>query len=216
MIYIHLTNVTLRALIKIISTLLILLGLVFFPFIWITAWSGVETNTKPGVALILGAGIRNNSTPSQVLEKRLEVAVDLYNRGRVKKLLVSGDNSSEYYNEPEVMQNYLLKQGIPEEDVIQDFGGRRTVDSCWRAKNAFKVEKIYVVTQQFHIGRSTYLCRSVGLTVVPVVANDSSFQVAFNGYIREIGASWVAIWEANSSYQAEIKPDGNETNLSGL
>jgi vancomycin permeability regulator SanA len=206
--------VTLRNIIKLIGTLLLLLAILLFPFVWITAWSSVDSNTKPGVALVLGAGIRNNSTPSQVLEKRLEASVDLYNRAKVKKLLVSGDNSSEYYNEPEVMKNYLLKQGIPEEDIIQDFGGRRTLDSCWRAKNAFKVEKLYVVTQQFHIGRTTYLCRSVGLTVIPVVAKDSSLQVALNGYIREIGASWVAIWEANTSYQAEIKPDGTETNLS--
>jgi SanA protein len=168
------------------------------------------------VAMVLGAGIQNNSYPSYVLSKRLDTAIKLYNDQTIKTILVSGDNSNVNYNEPEVMKNYLTKNSIPEKDIVLDYGGRRTFDSCWRAKNVFKAQNIYVVTQDFHISRSDFLCREVGLNVIPVVAENSVKNETLYSQFREILSSWAAIYEVNTDYKAEIKADGKEADLSQL
>jgi SanA protein len=175
-----------------------------------------KNDTTSNVALVLGAGIKNNRYPSKVLENRLEQSIKLYKSGEVKNFLVSGDNTTIDYNEPEVMQNYLVKQGIPKANIIADFGGRRTIDSCWRAKNAFKADSLVIISQSFHLPRAQFLCNSVGLKTSTSIADDSSWQVKLNGYVRELPASWVALWEAWSNYEAEIKPDGKEVNLQNL
>jgi SanA protein len=175
----------------------------------ITRGAASETN----VALILGAGIINNELPTKVLKERLEKGIELYNQKKVNKLLVSGDNSSIDHNEPEVMQNYLIKSGIPEKDIVQDYGGRRTIDSCWRARNVFKVKNLYLVTQGFHLPRATFLCEHQGLDTIPVVAEDANLNVKLTGYLREIPASWVALWETYGSYEPEIKGNGSEQSV---
>jgi SanA protein len=172
---------------------------------------GSESETN--VAMVLGAGIINNELPTQVLKERLEKSIDLYNQKKVSKILVSGDNSSVGHNEPEVMQSYLIKNGIPEKNIIQDYGGRRTIDSCWRAKNVFKVKNLYLVTQDFHLPRATFLCEHQGLDTLPMMAEDANLSVKFTGYIREIPASWVALWEAYGNYEPEIKGNGSEQSV---
>ena len=160
--------------------------------------------------MVLGAGIINNTLPTQVLEKRLEKAIELYRDGKVTQIIVSGDNSDVDHNEPKVMRDYLINKKIPSVAIIQDFGGRRTIDSCWRAKNVFKVTQMYVVTQGFHLNRATFLCERQGLGVIPVIADDATLGVKIDGYIREIPASWVAIWESYTQYTPEIQGNGKE------
>lgn len=200
-----------RAIIIALISLIILFFLPFLGFYFLT-WTTKNSNST-SVVLVLGAGIRNNQYPSKVLENRLETAIDLYNQQKISTFLVSGDNSSIYYNEPEVMQKYLINRGIPKESIVADFAGRRTLDSCWRAKNVFKVEQILIVSQDFHLPRAEYLCKSVGLKTFSKGAPDSSWQVELNGYIREVPAAWVALWETINKYEAEIKADGSEPNL---
>jgi SanA protein len=166
------------------------------------------------VAMVLGAGIQNNTNPSFVLSKRLDKSVELYNSKKIQKILVTGDNSQVNYNEPEVMKNYLIKNSIPESDIVADYGGRRTIDSCWRAKNVFKASNIYVVTQDFHMARSAYLCREVGLKVIHSIANNSTKTETFYSQLREFISSWAALYESNSNYEPEIKADGKEVDLS--
>lgn len=168
-----------------------------------------ETN----VAMVLGAGIINNELPTKVLEKRLESSIKLYDEKKVTKILVSGDNSSIWHNEPEVMQNYLIKNGIPEKDIIKDYGGRRTIDSCWRAKNVFKVKNLYLISQKFHLPRATFLCRNQNIRVIPTPAINTTSGIEFNGFVREIPASWVALWETYGSYEPEIKGNGSEQSI---
>jgi SanA protein len=162
------------------------------------------------IAMVLGAGIINNSLPTKVLEWRLESAIELYKSKKITKILVSGDNSSFDHNEPEVMQNFLLKNGVPLNDIIQDFGGRRTIDSCWRAKNVFKVKKLYLISQDFHLPRATFLCSGQNIGVIPTSAQKTTSGIEFNGFIREVPASWVALWEEFGNYEPEIKGNGKE------
>ncbi|MQY04836.1 SanA/YdcF family protein [Actinomadura macrotermitis] len=114
------------------------------------------------VALVLGAGIWGD-TPSPLLARRLDLAADLYRRGKVKVLLVSGDNRTKGYDEPTVMRAYLVAHGVPEGKVVRDFAGLDTWDSCTRAKRIFGVTRLTVVTQEFHLPRAVALCRAAGL-----------------------------------------------------
>ena len=191
-----------------------------FVFLLLLPWAFFTYNRHqllplPGapVALVLGAGLFGG-IPSPVLSSRLDQAVNLYNSQKIKRIIVSGDNRETNYNEPEAMKNYLIKRGIPDNIIIQDFGGRRTIDSCWRAKNVFKANIVYIVTQEFHLPRSIFLCQSMSLEVVPYPSADSLTLSKFiYQTVREIFASWRAIFEF-VHYEPTIKSNGSEPDLS--
>lgn len=123
------------------------------------------------VAIVLGAKVWDGGVPSFVLEDRIITAVELYKAGKVKKILMSGDNPTKEYDEPTAMKNYAVKLGVPENDVVMDFAGRRTYDTCWRAKNIFGVDKAIMISQEFHLPRSIYLCQNLGVDAVGIAAN---------------------------------------------
>jgi SanA protein len=120
------------------------------------------------VAIVFGAQVRRDGTPSAVLRDRVQTAVALYHSGKVKKVLMSGDNRFEDYNEPESMRQYALSLGMPDSDIVLDYAGRRTYDTCYRAKEIFGVDSAILVTQGFHLPRSLFLCKSFGIDVVGV------------------------------------------------
>ncbi len=144
------------------------------------------------VALVFGASLRNGK-PSIMLSDRLDTAVDLYKQGRVKKLIVSGDNRREDYNEPEAMKRYLVEHDIPAEDIVADFAGRRTYDSCYRLKAIFDQTSAFIVTQKFHLPRALYLCKKLGIDSIGVIADSSRYNSLAEAYIRELFAS-VKAW----------------------
>ena len=120
------------------------------------------------VAIVFGAEVRRDGTPSVVLKDRVEAAVDLYRSGKVEKLLMSGDNRFADYNEPESMRQYALTLGMPDADIVLDYAGRRTYDTCYRAKEIFSVDSAILVTQGFHMPRSLFLCNAFGIDAVGV------------------------------------------------
>lgn len=120
------------------------------------------------VAVVFGAEVKRDGTPSVVLKDRVETAVDLYKSGKVEKLLMSGDNRFEDYNEPESMRQYALTLGMPDSDIVLDYAGRRTYDTCYRAKEIFGVDSAILVTQGFHMPRSLFLCNAFGIDAVGV------------------------------------------------
>lgn len=120
------------------------------------------------VAIVFGAQVRRDGTPSAVLRDRVQTAVALYQSGKVEKLLMSGDNRFEDYNEPESMRQYALILGMPDADIVLDYAGRRTYDTCYRAKEIFGVDSAILVTQGFHMPRSLFLCDSFGIDAVGV------------------------------------------------
>jgi SanA protein len=130
------------------------------------------------VAIIFGAGLRRDGSPTAILRDRVETGVNLYLGGKVEKLLMSGDNSVEYYNEPEAMRQYAISLGVPVEDIVLDYAGRRTYDTCYRARAIFGVEKALLVTQRFHLPRALFLCNSLGLETVGVEANNLNYRRA--------------------------------------
>lgn len=120
------------------------------------------------VAIVFGAQVRRDGTPSAVLRDRVQTAVALYQSGKVEKLLMSGDNRFEDYNEPESMRRYALTLGMPDSDIVLDYAGRRTYDTCYRAKEIFGVDSAILVTQRFHMPRSLFLCDAFGIDAVGV------------------------------------------------
>jgi len=124
------------------------------------------------VAIIFGAGIRSDGTPTAMLRDRVLTGADLYFSGKVEKLLMSGDNRFENYNEPESMRQFALSAGVPEEAIVLDYAGRRTYDTCYRAKVIFGVKDALLVTQKFHLPRALFLCNTLGLNVTGVEASN--------------------------------------------
>lgn len=120
------------------------------------------------VAIVFGAQVRRDGTPSAVLRDRVQTAVALYQSGKVEKLLMSGDNRFEDYNEPESMRQYAMTLGMPDADIVLDYAGRRTYDTCYRAKEIFGVDSAILVTQGFHMPRSLFLCDAFGIDAVGV------------------------------------------------
>src|SRR5512138_1279965 len=120
------------------------------------------------VAIVFGAEVKRDGTPSVILKDRVETAVALYKAGKVEKLLMSGDNRFEDYNEPESMRQYALTLGMPDSDIVLGFAGRRTYDTCYRAKEICGVESAILVTQGFHMPRSLFLCKAFGIDAVGV------------------------------------------------
>ena len=151
-------------------------------------YSRGDTPPYNPVALVLGASLQKGK-PSVMLADRLDTAADLYNRGILKKVIVSGDNRREDYNEPEAMRRYLVEKDIPSQDIIPDFAGRRTYDSCYRLKAIFDQTSTLIVTQRFHLPRALYLCKHLGIDSIGVIADSSRYNSLTENYIRELFAS---------------------------
>jgi vancomycin permeability regulator SanA len=199
---------------------LIFCGWIFIlPFSYLQVKAAIDTQFPQGenyqVAVVFGAGIRRNVEPSKVLRLRLETAKQMYLNNKIKKIVVTGDNSSDNYNEPAVMRNYLINNGVNSQDVIADFGGRRTIDSCYRLVNYFKLKKAYLITQSFHTGRANFLCQKFGIQTQIVEAPKSTQQTSLYGVLREIPASFLTIYESQN-FTPQILSDGNEQDLSNI
>jgi vancomycin permeability regulator SanA len=123
-----------------------------------------ESDVPPApVALVLGAQVYPDGTPSPFLAGRLDLAKRLYDAGKVKVILVSGDSMAPEYNEPDAMRGYLIAAGVPADRVVADYAGFDTYDSCVRAKLIFGVRDLVVVTQTYHLPRAVATCRALGL-----------------------------------------------------
>ena len=126
--------------------------------------------TRP-VAIIFGAEVYDDGTPSQMLADRVAAGAKLYREGKVKALLLTGDNHVSTYNEPEAMRHYAMQLGVPFPAIVLDYAGFRTYDSCYRARDIFKVDKAILVSQQFHLDRALLICNRLGINSVGVAAD---------------------------------------------
>jgi vancomycin permeability regulator SanA len=140
-------------------------------------------------AIVFGAGILKNGTPTPYLKNRLDTALQLYHAARIKRILVSGDSSSRGFNEPQIMQQYLVTQGIPREKIVIDYFGFDTYDTCWRAKNIYKVSHALVVTQAYHLPRAVVTCREIGISTIGVQALTKGRDFTASYIIREVLAT---------------------------
>ena len=150
------------------------------------------------VALVLGAGLRPDGSPSTYLRRRLDAARSLYDRGTVRVILVSGDNGTVQHDEPTAMRDYLVANGVPSHKVVLDYAGFDTHDSCVRAHQVFGVDAAVIVTQDYHLPRAVFSCTAAGMDVTGVGVSSASVtrEQALTWRLREIPASYKAAWDA--------------------
>ena len=128
---------------------------------------------------------------------RIEAAKELYERGKIRKIIVSGDNSDKSYNEPEYMKRALMKSGVPEGIITMDYAGFRTLDSVVRASEVFSLTGGFtIISQPFHIERALFLAESNGIDAIGYGAANVSLEYGLYAYIREIPARWLALYDA--------------------
>jgi SanA protein len=156
-----------------------------------------DVNNAPlrPVAVVYGAAIFGGNRLSTVLRDRMDTAIKLYEDGAVAKILVSGDRQDEGYNEPKAMAEYARGRGVPINDIIIDEGGKRTYDTCYRARYAFNFESAVLVTQKFHLPRALFTCNQLGLESIGVVADKRSYRGAKWYNFRETAATIIALFD---------------------
>ena len=157
----------------------------------------ISTIQGTRVGIVFGAGLQRDGSPSPVLQDRVASAVQLYQAGKVEKLLMSGDNRFIDYNEPGAMQAYAIEMGVPEEDIVLDYAGRRTYDTCYRALHIFGVKEAILVTQRYHLPRALFTCNGVGMQATGIAADTQYYRKLSRSiwYTRELGATLVSLWD---------------------
>jgi SanA protein len=189
-----------RAIFKAIQSLVIVAVLVLIlPRLatGLYAWKRTyEVSTVPTqkVVIVFGAGLTRSGEATPILKDRVETAAQLYFSGKAAKLLMSGDNRFLNYNEPEAMRQYALALRVPDTDIVLDYAGRRTYDTCYRAKAIFGVTKVILVTQQFHLPRAIFLCNMLGVDGTGVAADNLAYRKRSLLYwnLRELPATVTA------------------------
>ncbi len=167
-----------------------------------------QVNSAPAsrVAIVFGAGLRRDGSPTPVLSDRVATAAELYFAGKVEKLLMSGDNRFAYYNEPEAMRQYAIQLGVPDAAIVLDYAGRRTYDTCYRARQIFGVTEAILVTQAFHLPRALYLCDNLGVNAAGVSADQRRYflssQLSWN--LRELFATLNALVEIHLTHPVPV------------
>ena len=135
---------------------------------------------------VLGASVKSNGTPSNMLEDRLAESVVLYNVGVSNKIIMSGDHANDNYDEVNTMKNYAIKKGIPSSDIFMDHAGLNTYDSMYRLKNIFEVGSTIIVTQDYHLYRAIYIARKLGIEAYGIASNPREYNGQFYRDLREI------------------------------
>ncbi|WP_046729891.1 SanA/YdcF family protein [Streptomyces humi] len=164
---------------------------------------------RTDVAVVFGAGLWDGE-PSPYLAHRLDAAATLYRAGRVRVVLVTGDNSREDYDEPDAMRAYLTRHGVPGGRVVTDYAGFDTWDSCVRAKKIFGVDRAVLISQGFHIRRAVALCEAAGVTSYGVGVDDKHDATWYYGGTREVFAAAKAaldvVFEPNPQFLGRKEP----------
>ncbi|MFI7337970.1 vancomycin high temperature exclusion protein [Streptomyces sp. NPDC050085] len=179
--------------------------LALLPATWLFTSTGDRLRPLSGVprtdvAMVFGAGLWRGE-PSPYLAHRLDAAAELYRAGRVRVVLVTGDNSRRDYDEPDAMRTYLTRHGVPDRAVVSDYAGFDTWDSCVRAKKIFGVDRAVLLSQGFHIRRAVALCEAAGVSSYGVGVDERHDATWYAGGAREVFAA------GKAALDALVRPD---------
>jgi vancomycin permeability regulator SanA len=140
------------------------------------------------VAVVFGAGLWRGN-PSPYLADRLDAAAQLYRAGKIRVVLVTGDNSRADYDEPDAMRTYLTERGVPGPRIVSDYAGFDSWDSCVRAKKIFGVDQALLISQDFHIRRTIALCQAAGIEAYGIGVPARKDVTWYYGNTREVLAA---------------------------
>jgi vancomycin permeability regulator SanA len=152
------------------------------------------------VGIVFGAGLRPDGQPAPMLADRVRAAARLYQLGRVRKILMTGDNSRIEYDEVSAMRRYAIELGVPPADITLDYAGFSTYESCYRARTIFGVTQAVLVTQRYHLPRAVYTCRDLGVEAFGLGTPDwgaygAGLMLPYT--TREALASAKALWQVH-------------------
>ncbi len=164
--------------------------------------------------IILGAGVRPDGTPSDMLSDRLAVGIGLFERGVSDIILMSGDHEGKDYDEVGAMLSYALNNGVPSETVFCDHAGVCTYDSIYRAKEIFGARRVVIVTQEYHLYRALYIAESIGLEAYGVSATIRTYSGQGYRDLRETAARfkdfYLTMFESKPKYLGDKIPLEND------
>lgn len=166
------------------------------------------TKLKSATAAIIPGAAVYGKKPSPVLLDRLRSGLILYKTRKVQKILLSGDNGNQFYNELKPMLNFMVKNHVDKKDIFVDFEGYRTFDTMYRARHIYDVKDAIIVTQKFHQPRAAYLALKVGIDVACFEADRRVYKDEYYNRMREFLARTLAWFDINILYAApEIDPE---------
>lgn len=181
------------------ATVILFFGVVAyanFTAIWASRgrlFSDTKDIPSDKIGLVFGTTDRVNGRENLYFRYRIDAAETVWKAGKVKTFIVSGDNRSQYYNEPEKMKQALMERGIPGDRIVCDYAGLRTLDSVVRAKEIFGTSSILVISQRFQNERAIYLAKANGIDAYGFNARDVQTHAGMKTKFREIGAR-VKMW----------------------
>jgi len=181
---------------------------------------GVDQAPEVDAVLVLGAYVFPDGTVSAMLNDRLIQGYELYEKHKAPKIIVSGDHGRKDYDEVNSMKNFLKNKGVPGEDIFMDHAGFSTYESVYRARSIFKVKKVIIVTQEYHLKRAVFLAREMGLEAYGIASDRQNYGQAMGYYqLREVAARnkdfiWVKILKPKPTFLGDAIPvsgDGRVT-----
>ena len=151
------------------------------------------------VAIVFGAGLRRDGTPTPVLADRVKTAVELFQSGKIQQILMSGTQQNAMYDEPAAMKELAVQLGVPADSILVDGDGVRTLETCRRARDQFNVEQALLVSQRYHLPRALETCQALGLPAEGVSADLRTYsnQAVRFWTLRELPATLIALWESH-------------------
>lgn len=157
-------------------------------------FNDVESMPNSRVGLVFGTSDRlKDGRENLYFRYRIDAAEKVWKAGKVDVIIVSGDNRSRYYNEPEKMRRALISRGVPKDRIVCDYAGLRTLDSVVRAKEIFGADPVVFISQRFQNERAIYLAHAHNISAYGYNARDVGTQGGMKTRIREVGAR-VMMW----------------------
>lgn len=185
----------------------------------IVSFEQAAAMTQVDCILVLGCFVHEDGRPSDMLEDRLRRGIDLYQHGAAQKLLMSGDHGREDYNEVGAMKQYAIEAGVPSADIFMDHAGFSTYESLYRAQTIFGVDKILIVTQEYHLYRALYIAEALGIDAYGVSSDQRTYAGQASRELRETFARvkdmFFVLWRPEPTYLGEAIPisgNGDLTN----
>lgn len=182
---------------KILAKCVLILGLVLAGFVLFCnlridsyaksrLYDSAEDIPHYHTAVVLGTSPNGRSGgPNRFFYARINACAELYEAGKIDRIIVSGDNRHVSYNEPEAMKRALVDKGVPASVIFLDYAGFRTLDSVVRAKEVFGQQSFVVISQQFHNERAVFIAGKKGIDALGFNAEDVGFHYGLVTYIRE-------------------------------
>lgn len=167
--------------------------------------------SKYRVGVVYGAKLNADGTPGTYLKDRLDTALDLYYSDKIDIIILSGERLNQNFNEIDVMEKYLLENGVPIESTYLDTGGLDTYSTVYRIKNIFQFDKVIYITQNFHLIRATFLGKMMGVDCVGYNADRSKYKNLNEHKFREVFANIKAMFDFSKDRQPQVLVDSKDS-----